>query len=127
MTAAAEQLDRSVLEMARALHEGALSPVALTEAALERIASLGPRLNCFVTVTGELALAQAHAAERELRAGRRRSVFTGFRSASRTTSTRRGSARRGAPVPTSTASRKPTRRWWSGCGARAPCSSESCR
>jgi aspartyl-tRNA(Asn)/glutamyl-tRNA(Gln) amidotransferase subunit A len=78
VTAATSSLTLSVLELARALEKGALSPVALAEAALERIGQLGPRLNCFVTVTRELALAQAHAADRELRAGLRRSVVHGI-------------------------------------------------
>jgi len=71
-------LDLSVLELAQALEAGTLSSVVLTEAALDRIARLGPRLNCFVTVTSDLALAQAHAADRELRAGWRRSVVHGI-------------------------------------------------
>lgn len=41
-----------------------LSPVELTEAVLARIDRLNPRLTAFVTVTPELALEQARAAER---------------------------------------------------------------
>jgi aspartyl-tRNA(Asn)/glutamyl-tRNA(Gln) amidotransferase subunit A len=49
---------------------GELSPVEVTEAALERIDLLNPTLNMFVTVTPELARAQAAEAEAAYRDGR---------------------------------------------------------
>jgi aspartyl-tRNA(Asn)/glutamyl-tRNA(Gln) amidotransferase subunit A len=54
-----------------------LSPVELTEAYLARIAELGPRLDCFVTVTAERARAEARAAEAEIAAGRWRGPLHG--------------------------------------------------
>lgn len=49
--------------------KGALTSRALTEIYLERISALAPRLECFVTVTRELALSQAEAADALTRAG----------------------------------------------------------
>ena len=49
-----------------------VSPVELTQACLRRIEKLGPALNAFITVTSELALEQARAAEREIAHGRYR-------------------------------------------------------
>src|SRR5262245_32593353 len=46
-----------------------LSPVELTTTLLERIARLDPKLNAFVTVTSERALAEAKAAEAALLRG----------------------------------------------------------
>jgi len=48
---------------------GALSSRRLTEIYLARIAALGGALECFVTVTDELALAEADAADATLKAG----------------------------------------------------------
>ncbi|MGV8985223.1 MAG: amidase [Cypionkella sp.] len=48
---------------------GALSSQRLTRIYLDRIAEFGPRLECFATVTPELALAEAKAADALLRAG----------------------------------------------------------
>src|SRR6202011_1313974 len=45
---------------------GKLSPVELTELMLARIERINPKLNAYVTVTDELARAQAKRAEREL-------------------------------------------------------------
>ena len=51
------------------IRAGALSPVALTEALLDRIATLDGRLHAFIAVTRERALAEARAAEFALRGG----------------------------------------------------------
>jgi aspartyl-tRNA(Asn)/glutamyl-tRNA(Gln) amidotransferase subunit A len=59
------------------LRDRRVSPVELTEACLERIAALEPRLNAFITVTAELARAQARDAEREIAAGRYRGPLHG--------------------------------------------------
>ena len=48
---------------------GALSSTRLTQIYLDRIARLGPKLECFATVTPALALAEAAAADALLRAG----------------------------------------------------------
>jgi aspartyl-tRNA(Asn)/glutamyl-tRNA(Gln) amidotransferase subunit A len=59
----------SVTELAATIRAGALSPVALTEALLDRIAALDGRLHAFITVTRDRALAEARAAELALRGG----------------------------------------------------------
>ena len=46
-----------------------LSPVTLTEAFLKRIEDVNPKLNAYVTVTGERALDDARAAEQEIANG----------------------------------------------------------
>jgi aspartyl-tRNA(Asn)/glutamyl-tRNA(Gln) amidotransferase subunit A len=75
---AARLLDGSLAEIAGAIEAGTVSPVALAEAALERAARTGAALNCFVTVTSEVALAEARKAEAELRQGHRRGPLHGI-------------------------------------------------
>ena len=58
-----------ITALAAKIRAGALSPVALTEALLERIAALDGRLHAFIAVTRERALAEARAAELALRGG----------------------------------------------------------
>ena len=55
-----------------------LSPVELTEACLARIAHDDPRLDAFITVTGERARAEAHTAEDEIAAGHWRGPLHGI-------------------------------------------------
>ncbi|HEY1865589.1 MAG TPA: amidase, partial [Candidatus Acidoferrales bacterium] len=55
-----------------------ISPVELVELFLHRIEVLNPRLNAFLTVTTELALEQARAAERELMRGHCRGPLHGI-------------------------------------------------
>ncbi len=55
-----------------------VSPVELTRACLERIAEVQPRLRAFVTVTAEVAVAGALAAEREIVAGNYRGPLHGI-------------------------------------------------
>ncbi|MDP3418285.1 Asp-tRNA(Asn)/Glu-tRNA(Gln) amidotransferase subunit GatA [Falsiroseomonas sp.] len=52
-----------------ALSEGTISSVELTQAHLDGIAKLNPRLNAFITVTAEKALAQAKASDERRAAG----------------------------------------------------------
>jgi len=52
-----------------ALSEGSISSVELTQAHLDGIAKLNPRLNAFITVTAEKALAQAKASDERRAAG----------------------------------------------------------
>ncbi len=54
---------QSVSALGQALRSGQVSSVELTQHCLERIARLNPALNCFVTLTPELALEQAKAAD----------------------------------------------------------------
>jgi aspartyl-tRNA(Asn)/glutamyl-tRNA(Gln) amidotransferase subunit A len=67
------------------LHEAAklvktrqISPVELAQAHLARIAQLDPRLNCFITITPELALQQAREAEAEIGRGNYRGALHGI-------------------------------------------------
>jgi aspartyl-tRNA(Asn)/glutamyl-tRNA(Gln) amidotransferase subunit A len=61
----------SIGEIARLFRAGTLSPVELTEILLRRIERLTPKLNAYITVTAELARAQAKNAEGELCVARR--------------------------------------------------------
>src|SRR4030067_365434 len=54
---------------AKLLKNKEISPVELTQAHLERIQLLDQRLNCFITLTPEIALAQARQAEVEVLRG----------------------------------------------------------
>lgn len=68
----------SIAEIARKLRAGETSSVAITELMLERIAKYNPVLNAFITVTGEQALNEARAADRELAAGTDRGLMHGI-------------------------------------------------
>ncbi len=59
----------TVHEAARLLRKRQISSVELTRAVLERIESLEPHVKAYVTVTPELALQQAQAADQALAAG----------------------------------------------------------
>lgn len=63
---------------ARLIRSGKLSPVELTEALLSRIEAFDLQLNAFITLTGDLALAQARAAEQEIVRGRYRGPMHGI-------------------------------------------------
>ncbi|MGH8697121.1 MAG: amidase [Burkholderiales bacterium] len=60
------------------LRTGGTTCVQLTRAALERIEALQPRLNAFLTVTADAALAQAARLDRELRSGTDRGPLHGI-------------------------------------------------
>src|ERR1051325_5057391 len=55
-----------------------VSPVELTRACLARIEQLNPVLNAFITITADLALAQARSAETEIQRGRWRGPLHGI-------------------------------------------------
>ena len=59
----------SIVGLAARIRAGVLSPVALTETLLDRIAGLDGRLHAFIALTRERALAEARAAELALRGG----------------------------------------------------------
>lgn len=59
-------LFRPVSELRQLLHNRALSAVELAQATLDHVERLQPRLNAFITITHEAALAAAHQADREL-------------------------------------------------------------
>jgi aspartyl-tRNA(Asn)/glutamyl-tRNA(Gln) amidotransferase subunit A len=62
----------SIEEIGKLFRKRQLSPVELTKLMLTRIEQLNPRLNAYITVTAELALAQAKKAVAELFAPRSR-------------------------------------------------------
>jgi aspartyl-tRNA(Asn)/glutamyl-tRNA(Gln) amidotransferase subunit A len=68
----------SLAEASAGIADGSLSPVALTEAALARIAALDPILDTFITLTAERARAAAATAEAEIKAGRKRGPLHGI-------------------------------------------------
>ena len=71
-------LYKPVTELSRLVRSRKISPVELTRAYLARIEALNPRLSAFVTVTGDLALAEAKQAEKEIAAGRDRGPLHGI-------------------------------------------------
>jgi aspartyl-tRNA(Asn)/glutamyl-tRNA(Gln) amidotransferase subunit A len=65
----------SIEEIARLFRKRKLSPVELAKLIFARIDQLNPKLNAYITVTSELALAQAKKAETELFASRGRKGY----------------------------------------------------
>ncbi|HVG33402.1 MAG TPA: amidase [Pyrinomonadaceae bacterium] len=68
----------SVGELAAELRARRISPVELTNAYLERLEKLGPRLGAVATVMRDSALAEAREAEREIRRGKWRGPLHGI-------------------------------------------------
>src|SRR5579859_3824501 len=68
----------SVTELGKRIRARQLSPVELTESYLDRSRGIGPKLNAYATLTPELALQQAHAAEKEIAAGKYRGPLHGI-------------------------------------------------
>jgi len=66
-----------VTELSQRIRSRKLSPVELTAAYLDRIEKLSPHLNAFETVTRDLAMDQAQAAEKEIAANRWRGPLHG--------------------------------------------------
>jgi aspartyl-tRNA(Asn)/glutamyl-tRNA(Gln) amidotransferase subunit A len=73
-----ELLELGVDEASRRIAAKQLSPLELTRAYLDRIERLNPRINAYITVTAEQAIAQARALEAELAVGRRRGPLHGI-------------------------------------------------
>ncbi len=67
-----------VTQLSQWLHAGAITSARLTEIYLERLRSLGPKLECVVTLTEELAMEQAVRADAELQAGNSRGPLHGI-------------------------------------------------
>jgi Asp-tRNA(Asn)/Glu-tRNA(Gln) amidotransferase A subunit family amidase len=65
-------------QLAELVRTRKVSPVELTKMYLARLKKYGPKLNCVVTLTEELALSQASDAEREIKAGRYRGPLHGI-------------------------------------------------
>jgi aspartyl-tRNA(Asn)/glutamyl-tRNA(Gln) amidotransferase subunit A len=68
----------SIGEASRRIAARELSPVELTRAYLERIDSVDPRVNSYITVTADRALDQARALEAELARGQNRGPLHGI-------------------------------------------------
>jgi aspartyl-tRNA(Asn)/glutamyl-tRNA(Gln) amidotransferase subunit A len=59
----------SITELSRLIQQKQLSPIELVRPCLERIKQLQPKLNAFITVLAEQALAKAKQAEQEIKDG----------------------------------------------------------
>lgn len=68
----------SIRELAAQIRTRKLSPVELTKAYLDRLERFGPKLGAVVTITRDLALQQAQAAEREIMRGSYRGPLHGI-------------------------------------------------
>lgn len=68
----------TVRELGTRIKAKKLSPVALTEAYLERLKKYGPKLGAVATITGDLALKQAREAEKEIAGGNYRGPLHGI-------------------------------------------------
>ncbi|MFN4261672.1 MAG: amidase [Gemmataceae bacterium] len=73
-----DMLFATVRALGKALRQGQITSVALTEAYLDRLEKIGPRLGAVVTVTRALALRQARRADQELQAGKSRGPLHGI-------------------------------------------------
>ena len=60
----------SIAEISELIRKKKVSPVDLVRACLKRIEMLNPKLNAFITVTGEIALKEAKEAETEIANGK---------------------------------------------------------
>jgi aspartyl-tRNA(Asn)/glutamyl-tRNA(Gln) amidotransferase subunit A len=77
-TSASDATWLSLNEASRLIRDKKISPVDLTQGCLNRIDRLNPRLNAFITVTAESALAQAREAETEIQRGHWRGPLHGI-------------------------------------------------
>ncbi|HEV2396552.1 MAG TPA: amidase [Candidatus Sulfotelmatobacter sp.] len=68
----------TIAEVSQRLRRKEISPVEITRHCLSQIEKFNPALNAFITVTGESALAQAHAAENEITRGEWRGPLHGI-------------------------------------------------
>ncbi|MGD8808396.1 MAG: Asp-tRNA(Asn)/Glu-tRNA(Gln) amidotransferase subunit GatA [Gammaproteobacteria bacterium] len=68
---------KTLAQLSKALQAGEISSRELTQALLDRIDALDDALNCFITITPELALAQADAADARIARGEA-SALTGI-------------------------------------------------
>ena len=69
---------RTIRELGADLRAGRTSAVALAETCLERLETIGSKLNAVVTLTRERAIEQAQVADRELKAGHDRGPLHGI-------------------------------------------------
>jgi len=73
-----QPLPATIAEAGRALRAGAYTSEALTRTYIQACVGLQPRLNAFITLTGDLALAQARKLDQELQAGKDRGPLHGI-------------------------------------------------
>ena len=71
-------LYKSVWELSDLIRTRKISPVELTEAYLERLEKIGPKLGTVATITRERALEEARAVEKEIAGGRSRGPLHGI-------------------------------------------------
>lgn len=71
-------LPQSITDAGKGLREGKYSSEELTKAYLRAIGELQPKLNAFITLTAESALAQARLLDQELKAGKDRGPLHGI-------------------------------------------------
>ena len=76
--ATTELTDLSIATLASRIKTRKLSPVELTRVTLDRLEAVQPKLNAFITITPERALADAHRAEREIMDGKYRGPLHGI-------------------------------------------------
>src|SRR5262249_35158290 len=67
-----------VTELAKRIESKQLSPVDLTQLFLSRSEKFGPKLNAYARLTPEIAMAQASAAEKEIKRGHYRGPLHGI-------------------------------------------------
>jgi aspartyl-tRNA(Asn)/glutamyl-tRNA(Gln) amidotransferase subunit A len=70
--------DLTIESLAPLIRSKKLSPVELTRFLLDRISRLQPGINAYITVTADIAMAQARQAEKEIAKGRYRGVLHGI-------------------------------------------------
>jgi len=68
----------TLAQLAELIRTRRVSPVELTKMYLARLKKYGPKLNCVVTLTEDIALTQAAEAEREIKAGKYRGPLHGI-------------------------------------------------
>ena len=68
----------TIAQVSRLIQGKELSPVELTQAALQRLSALNPRLNAFMTVLEDRAAAAAKKAEQEIMSGQWRGPLHGI-------------------------------------------------
>src|SRR5438067_10408274 len=73
-----DTLFSSITELATQIRARRISPVELTESYLARLEKIGKRLGAVVTIMRDSALAEARAAEQEIRRGRYRGLLHGI-------------------------------------------------
>ena len=77
MADVSELCTKTLTEVAGLIRKKEVSPIELTQAMLERINDLDGTLHSYITVTADLALEQAKAAEQEIQNGRYRGLLHG--------------------------------------------------